>query len=116
MADLAAPFLLAGVRTPVLVFIPPRPVLVWLAHRRTLSRDALARLAEVDDAPVEALDDAVPLTLDEADQPADQPAGEPADGSAAGPADETVPLARLRRRAVLAVLRDVGARSVAHHR
>lgn len=38
LADLAVPFLLIGVRTPVLVFIPPRPVLVALAHRRTLRR------------------------------------------------------------------------------
>jgi putative membrane protein len=36
LADIAVPFLLIGMRTPVLVFIPPRPVLVALAHRRRL--------------------------------------------------------------------------------
>jgi putative copper resistance protein D len=42
IADLAAPFLLVGMRSPVLVFLPPRAVLVWLAHRRRLR--ALFRL------------------------------------------------------------------------
>jgi len=36
IADLAAPFLLAGMRTPVLFFILPRPLLVKLARRRRL--------------------------------------------------------------------------------
>jgi cytochrome c oxidase assembly factor CtaG len=36
VADLAAPFLLAGARTPVLYFIPPRSLLVKLARRRRL--------------------------------------------------------------------------------
>jgi putative copper resistance protein D len=36
LADVAVPFLLVGLRTPVLVFLPPRPVLVALARRRWL--------------------------------------------------------------------------------
>jgi len=38
LADIAVPFLLIGIRTPVLVFIPPRPVLVALARQRTARR------------------------------------------------------------------------------
>jgi cytochrome c oxidase assembly factor CtaG len=38
LADVAVPFLLAGLRTPVLVFLLPRLVLVPLAHRHTLRR------------------------------------------------------------------------------
>jgi putative copper resistance protein D len=38
LADIAIPFLLAGLRTPVLVFYLPRAVLVPLAHRRALRR------------------------------------------------------------------------------
>jgi putative copper resistance protein D len=38
LADVAVPFLLAGARTPVLVFLLPRAVLVPLAHRRLLRR------------------------------------------------------------------------------
>ena len=67
----------------------------YLAHRGTLTRDALARLAEVDDTPAEALDDQSAVA---------------APGEAAG---DSVPLARRRREAVLAVLRAAGARSVA---
>ena len=36
IADLAAPFLLAGVRSPVLYFMLPKPLLVRLARRRRL--------------------------------------------------------------------------------
>ncbi len=70
----------------------------YLAHRGTLTRDALARLAEVDDAPPEALDDAVPLERG--------PEGQ-------GEATVELPLAGQRRAAVLAVLRAAGARTVA---
>jgi putative membrane protein len=38
IADLAAPLLLIGVRTPVVQFLLPRPALVALARRRTLRR------------------------------------------------------------------------------
>ena len=74
----------------------------YLAHRTSLAESAIARLAEVDDLAVEAIDDAVPAD------------GVPADGVPAD-ADESstsVPLAQARRDAVLAVLREVGARSV----
>lgn len=62
----------------------------YLAHRGALAASAIARLAEVDDVEPEVLDDAVPP-----------------DGEQAAP-----PLARLRRNAVLAALREAGARSV----
>lgn len=38
IGDLAAPFLLLGLRTPLLLFYLPRPGLVLLAHRRWLRR------------------------------------------------------------------------------
>jgi len=38
VGDIAAPFLLAGMRSPVLVFLLPRPLLVTLARRRGLRR------------------------------------------------------------------------------
>lgn len=38
LGDLAAPFLLLGLRSPLLLFYLPRPVLVLLAHRRLLRR------------------------------------------------------------------------------
>ena len=61
----------------------------YLAHRRTLTRSALARLAEADDADPAELDNAVPAE------------------------EETArPLAVQRREAILAVLRAAGARRV----
>ena len=65
-----------------------------LAHKRELTRDALARLAEVDDLEPEDLDNALDghRIVEEADQPA--------------------PLSEQRRGAVLAVVRAAGARSV----
>jgi 3' terminal RNA ribose 2'-O-methyltransferase Hen1 len=66
----------------------------YLAHRGVLTRDALARLAEVDDTEPEQLDNA-------------------ADAPLAGPAPEgPVPLAEQRRGAVLAAVRASGARRV----
>jgi putative membrane protein len=38
IGDIAAPFLLAGLRSPLLLFYLPRPALVVLARRRTLRR------------------------------------------------------------------------------
>ena len=38
IADLAAPLLLVGLRTPVLVFMPPRRLLVLLARQQNLRR------------------------------------------------------------------------------
>jgi 3' terminal RNA ribose 2'-O-methyltransferase Hen1 len=62
----------------------------YLAHKREFTRDALARLAEVDDAEPEEIDNAVE----------------------GGVADVPVPLAEQRRGAVLAAVRSTGARRV----
>jgi 3' terminal RNA ribose 2'-O-methyltransferase Hen1 len=66
----------------------------YLRHRGSLTRAALARLAETDDLAPEQLDDAdaPPLVGEDPDRP--------------------VPLAELRRGAVLAAVRAAGARSV----
>jgi 3' terminal RNA ribose 2'-O-methyltransferase Hen1 len=75
---------------------PDRPLITrrYLRHRGSLTRAALARLAESDDLDPEQLDDAVP-----------------------GPDDlerrRPIPLAEQRRQAVLAVLRESGATRVA---
>lgn len=66
----------------------------YLAHRRELTESALARLAETDDTEPEELDNAV---LPEA---------------AAEDEEARKPLAVLRREAILAVLRETGARTV----
>jgi 3' terminal RNA ribose 2'-O-methyltransferase Hen1 len=63
----------------------------YLSHERSLTRSALARLAAADDAEPEELDNAV--------------TGEPGD-------EQRAPLAVQRREAVLAVLRETGARRV----
>jgi 3' terminal RNA ribose 2'-O-methyltransferase Hen1 len=65
----------------------------YLAHQGSFTRAALARLAEVDDAAPETLEDA------------------PAVEEEAAP-DRPVPLARQRHAAVLAALREVGATRV----
>ena len=62
----------------------------YLSHQKKLTRSALARLAEADDTEPEELDNAV---TDEEDEP-------------------RTPLAVQRREAILAVLRDCGARRV----
>lgn len=99
----------------------------YLAHRRSLTATALARLAEVDDLEPDALDDALGDALDDAlgdaapvgllasddAVPANVP--ERGDGADLPPESEpapVVPLARLRHAAVLDQLRTVGARSV----
>ncbi|MGH3301645.1 MAG: 3' terminal RNA ribose 2'-O-methyltransferase Hen1 [Streptosporangiaceae bacterium] len=76
---------------PELEFISRR----YLAHRRELTREALARLAEVDDTEPEELDNSLEPAhvLTEPDQP--------------------VPLADQRRGAVLAAIRACRAKSVA---
>ena len=71
----------------------------YLAHRRALTDAALARLAESDDVDPAELDNAVPELAPEAGPQAET--GRPA------------PLAELRRQAVLGVLREAGARTVA---
>lgn len=87
----------------------------YLAHRRELTASALARLAEADDLDPAELDNAVPeeepaepdaVQPDTAAEPDAAPEPEPV----AEPASE--PLAVRRRGAVLAVLRESGARSV----
>ncbi|MGH3280482.1 MAG: 3' terminal RNA ribose 2'-O-methyltransferase Hen1, partial [Trebonia sp.] len=80
----------------------------YLAHQRSLTDAALARLAESDDLDPADLDDAVPVLDPEAAQAAD-----PAETTETTEAEPSVPLAAQRRRAVLAVLREAGARSVA---
>jgi 3' terminal RNA ribose 2'-O-methyltransferase Hen1 len=69
----------------------------YLAHRRSLTGAALARLAESDDLNPAELDNAVPEL---------EPDGEPE-------AERPVSLAVQRRQAVLGVLREAGARTVA---
>lgn len=83
----------------------------YLARRGTLAASAIARLAEVDDAEPEALDDAVPTDA-AADAPAAAPTAVPTDAAPAADPAPAAPLARLRREAVLEVLRESGARSV----
>ena len=77
----------------------------YLAHRRALTDAALARLAESDDLDPAELDNAVPALAPEAGPQAET-----------GPRAETgrpASLAVLRRQAVLGVLREAGARTVA---
>jgi putative copper resistance protein D len=38
IAELGAPFILVGLRAPVIYFFLPKPAMVWLAHRGTLRR------------------------------------------------------------------------------
>jgi 3' terminal RNA ribose 2'-O-methyltransferase Hen1 len=66
----------------------------YLSHKRELTRSALARLAEVDDADADDFDNAPDGALD------------------LGTGDEPVPLARQRRGAVLAAVRASGGRRV----
>jgi 3' terminal RNA ribose 2'-O-methyltransferase Hen1 len=87
----------------------------YLAHQRRLVLTAVGRLAEADDTEPEALDNAVPGD----DLPDTAVPAEPAPGStpAAGPAgpraEHRQSLAQQRRDAVLAVLREAGAGTVA---
>ncbi|WP_240643900.1 3' terminal RNA ribose 2'-O-methyltransferase Hen1 [Antribacter gilvus] len=73
----------------------------YLAHQRELTRSALARLAEVDDAVPEALDNAL------------EPGAIEVEATAPEMPDRPIPLHELRRGAVLAALRASGARTVA---
>jgi 3' terminal RNA ribose 2'-O-methyltransferase Hen1 len=79
----------------------------YLAHRRALTDAALARLAESDDLDPAELDNAVPELAPEAEPEAEEEAVTPEEDG------RPVSLAVLRRRAVLAVLREAGARTVA---
>ncbi|HEX5494400.1 MAG TPA: 3' terminal RNA ribose 2'-O-methyltransferase Hen1 [Mycobacteriales bacterium] len=89
----------------------------YLAHRRGLTRAALARLAEVDDTDPDVLDDAV----DEPGTGLSGPTAPPAPPAPPGPPgppgppeaeERPIPLAERRRAAVLAVLRGSGAARV----
>jgi 3' terminal RNA ribose 2'-O-methyltransferase Hen1 len=77
----------------------------YLAHKGSFTRQALARLAEVDDVEAEALDDATAPSSTAALTDAH-------DGGDAADADKPVPLAVQRQGAVLAALRSCGARRV----
>ena len=74
----------------------------YLRHRTSLTRRAIERLAEVDDA--EALDDAL--------APPVAAVGGPRDGDVEETPDRPVPLALQRHGAVLAALRSAGAHRV----
>ncbi len=84
----------------------------YLKHRTALTRRAIERLAEVDDAEPDTLDDATapPLAAAGGRAPGDEAAGGPAPGDEA--ADRPVPLALQRHGAVLAALRSAGAQRV----
>ena len=79
----------------------------YLAHQWSLTRAALARLAEVDDIDPEEIDNAVPA--EETEPTGTEPTR--TEGSGAEP-DPMLPLNQQRRGAVLAVLRAAGARRV----
>ena len=83
----------------------------YLAHRRALTDTALARLAESDDLDPAELDNAVP-ELEQESEPGTSPQPERKAEDEQG-AEGSVSLAVLRRQAVLGVLREAGARTVA---
>ncbi|MGK5169654.1 3' terminal RNA ribose 2'-O-methyltransferase Hen1 [Geodermatophilus sp. CPCC 205761] len=76
----------------------------YLGHRTALTRRAIERLAEVDDAEAEDLDDAM--------APPRAAAGGPHGTDGEDAADRPVPLALQRHGAVLSALRSAGARRV----
>ncbi len=80
----------------------------YLGHRTGLTRRAIERLAEVDDVPAEALDDATAPPVPAAGGP--EPAEEATDDAEVP--DRPLPLALQRHGAVLAALRSAGARRV----
>jgi 3' terminal RNA ribose 2'-O-methyltransferase Hen1 len=89
----------------------------YLAHQRSLTQAALARLADVDDIDPEEIDNALPpegTEPEEAEQAGTEPAGTKSTGSEGSGAepDPVPPLNQQRRGAVLAVLRAAGARRV----
>ncbi len=80
----------------------------YLAHRRALTDVALARLAESDDLDPAELDNAVPELA-----PETEPEPQTEDAVSPEESERPVSLALRRRRAVLGVLREAGARTVA---
>ena len=90
----------------------------YLLHRRALTDAALARLAESDDLDPAEIDNAVPEPEPETETQEAGAQGAGAQEAGAEPEGEPEPerpvsLAMLRRRAVLAALREAGARTVA---
>jgi 3' terminal RNA ribose 2'-O-methyltransferase Hen1 len=85
----------------------------YLAHRRALTDAALARLAESDDLDPAELDNAVPELAPDTETDTDTDTGTGAQPQAEAEPGRPVPLAVLRRQAVLGALRDAGARTVA---
>ena len=97
----------------------------YLAHRRELTDAALARLAEADDLDPDEVDNAVPAGLgqpegdaeaadaEEAQAEAQAQAEARAQAEAEAEGERAEPLAVRRRQAVLDVLRETGARTVA---
>lgn len=83
----------------------------YLAHKGSLARQAIARLAEVDDTDPDVLDDALqpPVTHP---GPAGHDQAEAAGSGGDASADRPVPLVVQRHGAVLAALRSCGARRV----
>jgi 3' terminal RNA ribose 2'-O-methyltransferase Hen1 len=81
----------------------------YLAHKRELTQSALARLAEVDDAVPDDLDNATEGAADL--ETGDLEAGGTGAGDLDG-ADRPAPLQQLRRGAVLAAIHAAGARRV----
>jgi 3' terminal RNA ribose 2'-O-methyltransferase Hen1 len=86
----------------------------YLAHRRALTDAALTRLAESDDLDPAELDNAVPELAPEAEpEPQAEDAVSPGEAGSPEESERSASLAVLRRRAVLGVLREAGARTVA---
>jgi len=83
----------------------------YLAHRRALTDAALARLAEADDLDPAELDNAVPEPAPDAEPEAEPDTRAETDERAEN--GRPASLAVLRRQAVLAVLKESGARTVA---
>jgi len=77
----------------------------YLGHRTALTRQAMERLAEVDDAEPETLDDAVA-------PPRTAAAGGPQSADGNDAADRSLPVALQRHAAVLAALRSARAQRV----
>jgi SAM-dependent methyltransferase len=92
----------------------------YLAHRRALTQSALARLAEADEVAAEELDNAVDEDAEaegpgQCDTEAEGPGQCDAEAEGPGQCDteKPAPLAVQRREAVLEVLHEAGARTVA---
>ena len=85
----------------------------YLAHRRALTDTALARLAESDDLDPAEIDNAVPEPEPEPEPEAPETPETLTAAEGEAEPERPVSLAVLRRQAVLGVLREAGARTVA---